>query len=90
MSRWSIDLFNDDGDLEVEIGSESDETVYEAPIPPAGGAAGDAGLLVTVRRSGAADAAFCPAPSADLTSGSPVTPRTESWRFLADIGTTQS
>ena len=38
-----MDLFNDDGDLAVEIGSENDETMYEAPSPPAGGAAGDPG-----------------------------------------------
>ena len=43
MSQFSSDLFNVDGDLAAEIGSESDETVFEAPIPPAGGAAGDAG-----------------------------------------------
>ena len=44
MSQFSTDLFNDNGDLAVEIGSESDDTMYEAPTPSAGGGtAGDPG-----------------------------------------------
>ena len=36
MSQLSINVFNDDGDLAVEIGSESDKTFHEAPIPLVG------------------------------------------------------